>query len=299
MKKRIAALVAVLLTLTIVFSFAGCTPDGGEEEVSEFVPATIDMGDDVPVSEAQIIAFYNQLIDSLIAEGTFTNENKPGVKVSESMKADSVKVLSLDKSTGEATESDALAPLNKSLKAIRDRIIAGVPKDSRVSKFGSAESEHTIASLFSGNDVTLDDVIKAECSSDGNNINILLTLAPTAETAANVFGVRDKAEVISAINEYSKEYAEVSDYTVNYVADEENNVYSTIALSVEVAPDETGEYKCTGRITSIEIKMISDVAANLVCKGSFAQLNDVQAQFRFTNSKYYDFDWVGSTDWAK
>ena len=141
------------------------------------------------------------------------------------------------------------------------------------------------------------DVIKAECNADGNNLNISIVLNNTEETVNTVFGTRDKEALLSALNENCADYASINDYTVNYVGNEENNTYSTINLSVELEKQDDGTYKCTGRITSFRINIIADVAANITCKGSFADYGDLQIQFRFTDEKNYTFDWMGNADW--
>lgn len=272
---------------------------GEEEESNEFVAATIPVSDDVPVSESEIIAFYNNIMTNLQKADMFNETNKPGIKLDESLRADNLKVLSLDTATGEAVESDKLTTLNKSAKAIKDRIIGGIETDSTVIGFGDMETPITsIVYPYTGvTQLNIEDVIDADCNVDGSNMNISITLAGNVNTVDNVFGTRDKAEVLAAINEQSKAYAEVKDYSVEYIADEENNTYSYINLVVEVENQEDGTYVCTGRIMSLDIKIICDVAADMTCVGSFADYGDIQVQFRFTDEKYYEFDWLGTATW--
>lgn len=299
MKKRITFLTAIVLCVAMMISFASCSAMTGEEEEStEFVAATVPVTDDVPVSEAEIIAFYNDILTKLQKADMFDETNKPGINLNESFSVDNIKLLALD-NNGEATESDALATLNKSAKAIKDRMLGGIKTDSAVIAFGDMATP--VSTLFYPYDgttqLTAEDVIKADCNVDGSKMNIAITLAGDVNTVNNVFGTRDKAAVLSAINEQSKAYANVKDYAVEYIADEENNTYSTINLTVEVANNGDGTYSCTGRIMSLEIKVICDVAADMTCAGSFAQYGDVQVQFRFTDRKYYEFDWIGNATW--
>ena len=299
MKKRLTFLTAIILCFAMMFSFASCTSTGDEEDASDvFTAATIPVNTNVPVSEGEIIAFYNDIIANLQKSDMFTAENKPGVNLNESLSAGDLKVLALDAS-GEATESDSLNALNKSAKAIKDRIISGIETDSTVVAFGDmATPISTVFYPYDGtSNLTSDDVVKAECNVDGSNLNISITLAGDINAVNNIFGTRDKDEVLASFNENCKDYADISDYTVEYVADEENNTYSTIKLVVEVEEQEDGTYKCTGRIMSLNIKIICDVAANMTCKGSFADYGDLQVQFRFTDEKNYEFDWLGSATW--
>ena len=300
MKKKFSVLIAAMLCITMLLSFAGCNTSTGNEDADVFVAATLDVGDAIPVSENEIIAFYNDIITKVQSDNSFTAENKPGVNTNESIHADNIKILAYNAETGEATESDSLKALNDSAKAIKDRIIGGIDTSVPVIPFGDMNT--SISSVIYPYDtaetkLTSDDVIKAACSADGNNLNISIVLNNAPETVENVFGIRDKSAVLVALNENCADYAKINDYTVNYVADEENNTYSTINLSVELEKQADGTYKCTGRITSFRINIIADVSANVTCNGSFADYGDVQLQFRFTDEKNYSFDWMGTADW--
>lgn len=297
MKKRLSTLIAVLLCVSMLFCFASCSST--PEEEGEFVAATLEIGTDIPVSKAEIITFYNDIITALQAEDAFTKENKPGVNFSESLGAGSINVLAYNAATGKATEDGKLDALNASANAIKNRIIGGIPTSSTVIGFGDVATPFSTV-IYPGTGVsalTADDVLNAECHIDGAKLYINIKLAGTLETVENVFGTRDKSKVISEFNSYTTDYAEVTDYAVTYIADEENNTYSTINLEVEVEKQADGTYKCTGRIMNLDINVICDVAANVTCKGSFADNGDVQVNFRFTNNKHYDFDWLGTETW--
>lgn len=301
MKKKISVLIAILLCFAMAASFAGCTTTGEEEgSTDEFVAATLNIGESIPVSESEIIAFYNDIMTKVQSDSSYTAENKPGVKTNEAISAGDIKVLAYNAATGEATESDSLSAINKSAKAIKDRIIGGIDTSIPVIAFGdTSTSISTVIYPYDSEAVNLkaEDVISASCSADGNNLNISIVLNNTVETVSNIFGTRDKTAVLSAMNEHCAEYAEINDYTVNYVGDEESNTYSTINLSVELEQQEDGSYVCTGRITALSIRIIADIAANVTMGGSFADKGDVQVQFRLTDEKSYEFDWLGTADW--
>ena len=296
MKKRASSIAAILLCILMVFSFASCTDDTVEEE--EFVAATLDITDDIPVSETEIIAFYNDIIRKVQDADAFTAENKPGLNYSESISAGDLNILAYN-DAGEATEDGKLDALNASANAIKNRIIGGTPTDSVIIGFGDTNTSFADA-LNAGEDVyelTADDVLCAECHVDGSKLYIAINLAGKEETVKNVFGTRNKADVLAGINEYSKDYAEVTDYAVTYVEDAENNTYSTINLEVEVEKQADGSFKCTGRVMNINIRVICDVSADVTCKGSFADNGNIQVNFRFTDSKNYTFDWMGTESW--
>lgn len=301
MKKSISILIAIMLCISVAISFTGCTGTAGEEDASDvFVAATIETPDGLPSSEAEIVAFYNQVISGVQNDKNFTAENKPGVEANESIWVDGINVLKYDKATDTATESDDLTSLNKSAKAIKDRILGKMPKANYKVAFGDmSKSISTVIYPFDSAESNLStaNVEKATCSADGNNVNISIILKNDIDTVNTVFGTRDKAEVLKKLNDECKGYATVNDYTVDYVFidTEEEKTYSTIDLSVELEKQEDGTFKCTGRITNFKIRMISDVKANLTCLGSFADAGDVQVQFRLTDEMNYSFDWLGLT----
>ncbi|MBQ7961518.1 MAG: hypothetical protein IJ289_02865 [Clostridia bacterium] len=301
MKKRITILMAIVLCFAMMFSFASCSGTEGEDEATDvFTGAVIDVGDDIPVSEKEIIKFYNNLITKIQLADTFTEKDKPGVLTSESLHVDNINILSYDAATGEAKEDGKLDAFNKSSGVVKSRILSGIDTSIPVLAFGDMNA--AIDSVIYPYDnaevkLTSDDVIKAESHADGNNLNISITLANNADTVANVFGTRDKAAVLATFNEKCKDYASINDYTVNYVADEENNTYSTINLSVELVKQDDGTFKCTGRITSFRIVVIADISATATTVGSFADYGDIQVNFRLTDEKNYEFDWLGNATW--
>lgn len=304
MKKRLTLLTAILLCFAMLFSFASCTTtDEDEDSTDVFVAATIPVDSNIPVSETDIIDFYNSIMVNLQKSDMFTNENKPGIKLNESYRADNIDIFSINAATGEPLTGDdaseSLNALKKSAKAIKDRILKGVPTDSDVIGFGDMDkSISSIVYPYDGtSSLSVEDVVKAECDVDGNNLNIAITLEGNVNTVDKIFGTRDKAEVISDFNEHCKEYANVKDYSVEYVQDSENNIYSTINMSVEVEKQADGTYKCTGRIMSINMSIICDVTADIDCNGSFESYGDIQVKFRFTDTKNYEFDWLGSSTW--
>lgn len=300
MKKRLSILTAIILCFAVMCSFAACTgTTDGDEDETEFIAATLPVSDDIPVSESEIITFYNDIITNLQKSDMFDESNKPGIKLSESLGADSIQILSYNADTDEATENDALTTLNKSAKAIKNRIIGGIETASTTIGFGDTDTAfNTIFYPYNGeSNLNTDDVIDAECSVNGSTLNVKITLNNDVNTINNVFGTRDKATVLEAINENSKDYAAINDYTVNYVADEENNTYSTIEMAVEVEQQADGTYVCSGRIKSLKIRILCDVSANMTCTGSFADYGDLQVNFRFTDEKNYEFDWLGTATW--
>lgn len=297
MEKRFSTLTAIMLCIAMIFCFASCTNVTEDEE--EFVAATLAIDSDIPVSHGEIIDFYNTIITALQAKDAFTAKNKPGIKYSESLSANNINILAYDAATGEATEDGKLDALNASANAIKNRIIDGIPTGSTVVGFGDMATEFsTIIHPGTGvSALTADNVVSAECHVDGSKLYITINLAGNVETAANVYGIKDKATVIADFNSYSADYAEVTDYSVSYVEDAETNTYSTINLTVEVEKQDDGTYACTGRIMSLEIKALTDVSAIVSCKGSFADNGDIQVNFRLTNNKYYEFDWLGTETW--
>ncbi len=302
MKKRTLAFLGLLISVVMIFTMSSCGSSGTEDE-TEFAAATIDLSDDVPVSEEEILAFYNNLMAKIQDENTFTDDKRPGVNTSESLNAGELQVLSYDASTGEAKEDDSLKSLNDSAKAIKDRIIGGIDTSIPIVPFGKV-TENTINSVIYPPDskevgLAISDIVDADCSIDGDNLNIHIVLGDKPESIQKVFGVRDKEAVIASVNENSKEYCALNDYSVTYcnIEEEDNSVHSTIDLSAEVEKQADGKYTCTGRISSFNITINCDVKAHLTPLGSLKDAGDVEVNFRLTDAKNYEFDWIGNSSW--
>ncbi len=296
MKKTITLIIAVMLCIAMTISFAGCTTTGTEEESDVFVAATLDTPEGLPSSEAEIIAFYNNIISAVQNDANFTAANKPGVRTNEWLGVNNINIVSTDDS------SASLDALNNSTKAIKDRVLSGIDTSIPVIPFGDTNT--SISSVIYPYDsaevkLTAADVVSAECNADGNNVNISIILAGEDNTIKNIFGSRDKAAVLADINKNAEAYMSVSDYTVDYVFvdTDEEKTYSTIDLSVELEKQADGSYECIGRITNFKIRVIADIVAKATCKGSFADLGNIEINFRLTDEKSYDFDWLGTADW--
>ena len=171
-----------MLCVVMTVSFTSCSLFATEEtEEDEFVAATLDVGNALPASEAEIVAFYNDIITKVQTDSNFTAANKPGVNASESINADGIKVLAYDTATGEAAESDALKGLNASAKTIKDRMLSGIDTSIPVIAFGDMNT--SISSVIYPYDsavsnLTVEDVVKAECNADGSNLNISIETSP-------------------------------------------------------------------------------------------------------------------------
>ena len=288
MKKTFSILIALMLCFAMVFSFAGCTTTTGEEEESDaFVAATIATPDGLPTSTSEIIAFYNNIISSVQENANFTAANRPGVKTNESLGVSNIEFVNVQDNENDTYSTDGL---NASAKAIKDRILGKIDTSVPVIAFGDMDA--SISSVVYPYD-------SAECNANGDNVNISIVLAGSADTINNVFGTRDKASVLANVNENCKGYLTVDDYTVDYpcVNTDEEKTYSTIDLSVELEKQADGTYACTGRITNFKIRVIADIKATAKCEGSFAELETIELNFRLTDEKTYEFDWLGTASW--
>ena len=300
MKKTFSILIALMLCFAMVFSFAGCTTTTGEEEESDaFVAATIATPDGLPTSTSEIIAFYNNIISSVQENANFTAANRPGVKTNESLGVSNIEFVNVQDNENDTYSTDGL---NASAKAIKDRILGKIDTSVPVIAFGDMDA--SISSVVYPYDsaeslLQAEDVISAECNANGDNVNISIVLAGSADTINNVFGTRDKASVLANVNENCKGYLTVDDYTVDYpcVNTDEEKTYSTIDLSVELEKQADGTYACTGRITNFKIRVIADIKATAKCEGSFAELETIELNFRLTDEKTYEFDWLGTASW--
>lgn len=312
MRKKLCSLTALLMAVIMLFSFSSCDLFTTEDDASStFKPAEIPTPETIPVTETEIISFFNSVISYVQKTDNFTASDKPGINTSSSVSVDDIKFLKYDTATKTAKEDDSLIALNKSASSIKDRIISGLDLDTPVIVFGDMNtSASTVIYPYDSSDISLDvnDVKDASADVDGTNLNITLTLNDKSDSIAKLFEIKDKQTVLNSINKQSASYAKVTDYTIAYVdfdgvTDKDNPdnnqdpVHSKIELSCEVEKNSDGTYSCTGRITKFKYTIVSDVTASITCGGSFADYGDIQTTFRLTETREHDFDWYGSATW--
>ncbi len=292
---------AIALCFISVFALSGCSLFASEEE-DDFEPAEIPIESDIPVDEAEVIAYFNNVLSYIQKDSIFPEDKKPGIKKSESLGVDngSIRVLSAD-----GSEDSSLDGLNAAAKKIKDEIISGIDNPPTIIHFGdiSAKASEVIYPYDSDiMKITSDDVEYADCSVDSDNLHILITLSGTPETINRVFGIRDQNDILNKINETTASYAYVTGYETDYdidVPEGDTPVKSTIALSCEVEQQEDGSYKCTGRITEFKYTIYEMVTAHITCRGTFADYGDIMLRFRMTDTRSYEFDWYGSAVWEE
>ncbi len=291
----------VTVCIILVFSLAGCSLFAEEEE-NEFEPAEIPLNVDIPVDEAEVISYFNTIVSYIQRDGNFTEDKKPGIKTSEWLSVDgrSIRIL-----TAEGNEDDSLEGLNAAAKKIKDAILDGVDLSFPLIPFGDSSAKASEVIYPYDSDaikLTADDVEYADCTVDADNLHIVITLADTPEAIRNVFGIRDKSEIIGKINETTASYALVNDYDIDYeieVPDGDTPIKSTISLSCEVKKQDDGSYKCTGRITEFTYTVNELVSADITCGGSLKDYGDIILKFRLTDTRSYEFDWYGSAVWEE
>lgn len=292
---------AIALCLILTFMLAGCSLFASEEE-DDFEPAEIPIESDIPVDEAEVIAFFNNVISYIQKDNSFPEDKKPGIKTSESLGVDngSIRVL-----TADGSEDSSLDGLNAAAKKIKDEIIGGIDISFPVIHFGDTSAKASEVIYPYDSDImalSADDVEFADCTVDADNLHILITLSNTPETIGKIFGIRDKTEIIDLINKTTASYALVNDYEIDYnieVPEGDSPVKSTIALSCEVEQQDDGSYKCTGRITEFKYTVNEMITAYISCGGSFADFGDITLKCRLNDTRSYDFDWYGSAVWEE
>ena len=300
MQSKLFKISAVFLCFVIIFAFSSCGASDKDDNSEEFQAATLSVPENAPVSESEIIDFYNNLVSDLQKNENFTSENRPGVTASETISTGDIQILSYNSETGTAQESEQLSALNGSAAEIKNRIIRGIDTSIPVIPFGDMNTSiSSVIYPYDSDEITIEpeNVKSAECNIDGSNLNIYIILNNTPEAVANVFGIRDKNTLLNDINSYSEKYAKINDYTVSYVEDEESDTHCSIYMTVEVEKADSGKYICTGRVMSLDYKIISDVSVNASCVGVFSEYGDIQINFRMTDEKYYQFDWLGTAAW--
>ncbi len=311
MRKTVTLITALALALTMLLNLTGCSIfDVSEDDLSDVTRADMPRTDRLPVTEGEIIAYYNELMTALKNDGAFTPETKPGILTEDSLDVYDIRLLKPSDS-GEPVEDDSLKTMQKSAGKIRDRILDGLDLSVPTVQFGdmTASAKNVIAPV--GADALAlhaADVKHADLEIDGTHLNIFITLHGAASAIDKVYDAREPAKVIDAINKQSGEYCVVNSYHKDYVEidpvndpeNPDNNVdavYSRIEMVVELEKHEDGGFVSTGRVESVTYTVISDVTADLSMVGPFEALGPVICTMRMTETRKHTFDWYGSATW--
>ena len=296
-------ILAAIISACILFSLSGCSFFSDDTDENEFEPAEVQNLSDIPVDEEEIIDYFNTLITYIETDGSFPADKKPGIKTTESFSVDkgSIRLFKAD-----GSEDAGLDTLSKAAKKIADEITGGVDVTYGLVPFGEAEGRKASEVIYPFDSdrmaLTSADVKNADCSVDADDLNIVITLSDTPEAVGNVFGIRDKNAVLEKINDFTSDYALVTDYEMDYavsVPEDAAPIESTITLCCELEKLDDGSYKCTGRIDKFTFTVNSDVTAYITCGGSFADNGDIQMKFRLTETRNYEFDWYGAALWEE
>lgn len=305
-KPLVKILIFVLSSAVLTMSLSSCIFDVVNEE-TKVDYAKMPETDVMPVTEADVLNYFNTVLNYLQDSSNFTEKDKPGIKVSTEFSTDNREVLNL---SGE--EDDKLKPIDESAKQISNRIVSGLEDSGKYNfsplVFGDMSiSASTLIYPYDSDkiNITTADVLSAESDIDGSNLNLTITLNGTPEVIEKVYGVPDKQKVISDFNSQMSSYARLDDYTETYVnfeggTDEEDHekildpVYSVIKMSVALEKNDKGTYFATGRINDLEYTVVSDISAKMTGLGSLSDYGSFIVNFRKTENKKYEFDWIGN-----
>lgn len=283
MKKRISALVAIILALSFVFAFAGCSSSEEEETTTVINVATPLPCDITSVvdEEGETITMTDYTPEQLAAN-TVTLFDYFNLHVN-TLKSEVATVeMSQDKNIGKATDENGDSiPMsdndyvNATIGTLKNYMLH---EDGETAEYGSDLTEFLPVkgeTWVSG--LTLADIESATCSQEEGNVIRTITVnlkSPTLpETIEKAY---DMGSVDEVMEEFKKAdaYMTVADPTLTY-----KDCQIIICANVE-----------TDEITSIEYVKRIDVATSVTGTGTLADMGTVPVTFRYENKIKYSID---------
>lgn len=292
-KLRLTAIIAALAIL-----LSGCSLFSVEEEdATEPEYASMPESSFFPVSKEETVNYYNTVLGALRSGAAFTEEDKPGVAVSDSIDVYDIELYKVDES-GNKIESDDLEALKASAKAVKSRILDGLDLGVEPIERGDMTRPLTeVIAPVGQTDVTLEphDAVKTDAGIDGGSLNLTLVMTENPESIAKVYDARDPAEVIKNINEQSGEYCVVEGYEKVYAnrdaTEDVSAAHSVVELTVALDKDADGNSYSSGRATRMKTSVTAFVTAQLSFTGPFEKYGSVTCAFTMTETREYTFEW--------
>lgn len=282
MKKKISAIISIVLVFSLVFAFAGCSSTTEEETTTTTVNVKTPLPTDITTSydeESNVITDTTYSPEALAAN-TATIFEYFNLHVNE-IKGVKAKVeMSQDKSIGKSKDAEG----NDIAMSENEYVNAAINTlDSYMLHNESATAEYgddlvafmPVKGAEYVSALTLDEVESATCVDDALIRTITLTLKSPA-LPATIEKAYDMGSVDEVMTEFKKaeKYLTVAQPTLTY-----NDCQIIIQANRE-----------TDEVISIEYVKVIDVATEVTGTGSLADMGTVPVQFRYRNAIKYTID---------
>ena len=282
MKRKIFALISVVLAFSFLFGFAGCSSTTEEETTTTTINVKTPLPTDITTSideESQVITDTTYSPEALAAN-TATIFEYFNLHVNEVKGAKAAVEMSQSKSIGKVKDAEG-NDLPMSDNEYLNAAITTLDSYMLQTPGESIEYGEDLAAFIPVKDaayvsaITLDEIESATCVDNELIRTITVTLKSPA-LPATLEKAYDLGNVDDVLAEFKKaeNYLTVAQPTLTY-----NDCQIIITANVE-----------TDQVLSIEYVKNIDVATEVTSTGSLADMGTVPVQFRYSNSVKYTID---------
>ena len=282
MKRKIFALISVVLAFSFLFGFAGCSSTTEEETTTTTINVKTPLPTDITTSideESQVITDTTYSPEALAAN-TATIFEYFNLHVNEVKGAKAAVEMSQSKSIGKVKDAEG-NDLPMSDNEYLNAAITTLDSYMLQTPGESIEYGEDLAAFIPVKDaayvsaITLDEIESATCVDNELIRTIIVTLKSPA-LPATLEKAYDLGNVDDVLAEFKKaeNYLTVAQPTLTY-----NDCQIIITANVE-----------TDQVLSIEYVKNIDVATEVTGTGSLADMGTVPVQFRYSNSVKYTID---------
>lgn len=282
MKRKIFALISVVLAFSFLFGFAGCSSTTEEETTTTTINVKTPLPTDITTSideESQVITDTTYSPEALAAN-TATIFEYFNLHVNEVKGAKAAVEMSQSKSIGKVKDAEG-NDLPMSDNEYLNAAITTLDSYMLQTPGESIEYGEDLAAFIPVKDaayvsaITLDEIESATCVDNELIRTITVTLKSPA-LPATLEKAYDLGNVDDVLAEFQKaeNYLTVAQPTLTY-----NDCQIIITANVE-----------TDQVLSIEYVKNIDVATEVTGTGSLADMGTVPVQFRYSNSVKYTID---------
>lgn len=282
MKRKIFALISVVLAFSFLFGFAGCSSTTEEETTTTTINVKTPLPTDITTSvdeESQVITDTTYSPEALAAN-TATIFEYFNLHVNEVKGAKAAVEMSQSKSIGKVKDAEG-NDLPMSDNEYLNAAITTLDSYMLQTPGESIEYGEDLAAFIPVKDaayvsaITLDEIESATCVDNELIRTITVTLKSPA-LPATLEKAYDMGNVDDVLAEFKKaeNYLTVAQPTLTY-----NDCQIIITANVE-----------TDQVLSIEYVKNIDVATEVTGTGSLADMGTVPVQFRYSNSVKYTID---------
>ena len=279
MKRNLTILMAIILVVAMLTSFASCGSSSDEDEVKEFVTESAvytESATPVGNTSEEVLNYFNDIVNDL-------KVTKPALSYRYEINVpdDSIRITKAGEEDAEEID-ESLEAINGASKGIKDLILADVKEKSGNVAMGADNTEYLFVKGEEWtSSLTSADIDYATIKEVGDNYYVTIAfddVESNGDTDAleKAFNLRDKEDLLAS-EELAKTsaYLKLNDFDV---------AYSGCKITAVVN-------RLTDEITNLNYYKAANVVAHMTGAGTYKDCGDVSVIFTLEDKANFDINW--------